>query len=129
MSEPIVDENLFWVPGPVWVVNRAGGVTVDDEGRPVLSDETTVARVEGRVEGERCNAIVVFTDRDLAERFIAGLPRPGQATATFRTPEHFAAFLQRAARRGETHVGFDPGEVVRFSPIQDVLDGIAKRKP
>jgi hypothetical protein len=115
--------DVFWVLGPPWVVVHEGKVAEDDSGLPLLLDGGKPVTIKG----ERNRGIVLFTDRDLADRCIAELRRQGQRPATFKSVEHFAAFLQRIQSRGETHVGFDPGKQVRFFSIERVLDAIPKR--
>lgn len=120
--DDLYDDRAFWIYAPVWVVAHGSEVAANADGVPVLTDEAGVATVKG----SRSFGVVVFTDRDLADEFVSRLPRPGQAAATFASPEHFGAFLQRAQKRGLTHVAFDPDVRGRFISIERVLEWISR---
>jgi hypothetical protein len=128
VDDPI-DAGVFLFSGPLWVIAAMNGVTTNEDGLPVLLREDGVVRARCVREetGESTLGIVVFTDRDLADRFCEALPKPGQTPATFPSKEHFFAFLQRVQRRGQTHVCFDPERHgTRTVPIERVLAGLPK---
>jgi hypothetical protein len=83
-----------------------------------------------------CPIIPVFSDLDLAQRFVERLGDGADyKPISTPTPEEFAIVLYRLAQLGETHVVFDPEPTdvytplprARMFPIHRVIDGIANR--
>ena len=90
------DHNEFWVTGPLWVV-------VERNPPP-----GSAGYAYGRADG--VEYLMVFTDRDLANRFVQHDDRlktlvPG----IVETPAQWLGLLELALQQGCTHVGFDPG--------------------
>jgi len=84
-----------------------------------------------RQDGTKGRHVPVFTDSDLAYRFIEGLEGKGAALKPFSSPtlEEFAVILLNLLELGDTHLGFDPEPThVRAIPIPRVLEGMRNRR-
>jgi hypothetical protein len=123
----LIEPDRFYLYAPPWVVCPAFAIAVGESGLPLLLVEESILLVGGTAPEGHTKAILAFTDRDLAETFISTLPRR-QEPATFRSLNHFAAFLRGAQARGLTYIVFDSIKPARFVPIQRVIDAIAQAK-
>lgn len=110
------DGNKFAVTGPCWiVVERA-------------SFDTKGQFAGGFVTGKigPASYVAVFTDRDLANRFVEhGGRLKTLVPALLETPQALIGFLEGCKPSGCTHVGFDRppiGNPVTVIPIQNVID-------
>lgn len=64
--------------------------------------------------------VPIFTDIDLAERYIRNEPLGGEPRA-IESPARLAAFLRALRADGHTHVGFDIGGTYPVTTIDEVL--------
>ena len=87
-----VEKEIFWVQS-AWVVANESAVRTDESGDRILVDETAIVHFKD----ERRRAVLVCSDSDLAARYIAKHGGPGLVPVSFKSREHFAAFLQRAS--------------------------------
>ena len=123
-----VDPNVFYSPGPLWVVAVRQTVGRDEKtAEPVAGNATAV--VSGSTKNRR--VIAVFTDEDLAERFAAQQGSPDLVPAKIRSAAEYVGLLEGWARAGFTHVAYDPGKAgtpARFMvPIARAADEIRQQ--
>jgi hypothetical protein len=93
---------------------------VGNEGARILSDPSSVIRIEG----ENGDAIALFTDLDWAERFIVGEQLADCEPARFLSVPAFFEFLLDMLRAGIKTCIFDPdagAEYARFVPLKRIV--------
>lgn len=92
----------------------------------------SVVRIEVELRGgSTAKCVPVFTDSDLAYRFIEKSSNNSQTWKPFSCPtvEEFAVVLLTLLGIGDTHLGFDLERThVRRIPIPRVLEGIKNRR-
>ena len=137
VSDPADDlglpANRFLAPLPWWVVVQSdtAGVRVrlDPHTRSIVPEarpvDGTGYLVLDAADGSTC--LAVFTDEDLAERFIRATDFPGVPLA-HSTPEHFLSLAQTLPAVC-SHVAFDPpgqvGARARWVvSLRDVLEAL-----
>jgi hypothetical protein len=109
-TEP--DTSLFSFPAYLAMRDAPGG-----------GEEVVVDRAEGQAP-----CLPVFTDQDLAERFVATLP-PGAMLTVVWGPDELAELVQQAAAAGVAHVVPDPGKRALRIPADVFLRAIAGLPP
>ena len=110
-SDP-VDPGRFVADLPVWLIVSQGFLT----GGP-LDPLVTTADV-GQV-------LQVFTDEDLASRYIQEQKMSGVVPLPVRTPAALRQLLEDFEKAGGGHVGIDAGQGrARLYAVQEILDGI-----
>jgi hypothetical protein len=113
MEDFPVDPGTFFVPGPVWVLERKAGGMVEYAG--------------GRTSKARY--LFVFTDLHLAEKFLEDAGAPGFAPRQMPSPAAYGSFLE-AVRPAYDRVAYDPpvvGSVGRTSfAIERVIDDVRR---
>src|SRR4051812_50196604 len=112
--------NTFLAPFPWWVVATRLEV-VGDEGAVRLGPDSGFLVLDA-ADGSTC--LAVFTDEDLADRFVAGSGFPGRPVG-IETPRRFVA-VARHVPPVCTHAAFDPppqvgGRARWVVPLQQVL--------
>jgi hypothetical protein len=115
-----VDPHVFDIVNPPWAVAETSRVD------PATGRGAGWA---GFTVGEK-RVIILFTDRDLAERFIERLARPNLAPCQFGTPRDYLRWLEEMAKHGYTHIGFDhePNRA-RLLPLARVLAEVRAQVP
>jgi hypothetical protein len=116
-------QDEFVITGPVWIVANKTAITLDDRLRITgYSDLSAILAME-TPQGD---AVVIFTDRDLAERSVEESGNSDLTIASFRTQADFLDFLQRIVNAGCPNVAFDPGARAHVLPIVDFLKAVKK---
>jgi hypothetical protein len=123
-----VDPNVFYSPGPLWVVAVRKTVGLDEKtGEPVANSATAI--VSGSTKNRRF--IAVFTDEDLAERFVAQQGSLDFIPAKILSAAEYVGLLETWPRTGFTHVAYDLGKArtpARFMvPIARAADEIKRQ--
>jgi hypothetical protein len=121
------DPNIFYAPGAAWVVAFRQTARWDETaGEAVATGATAV--ISGQTETRRF--IAVFSDKDLAERFIAQQESTDLVPAKIRNPAEYVSILERWGQAGFTHVAYDLGKLgtpARFMfPIARAIDEIKR---
>lgn len=94
MSEKAADDpRNFYFECPVWAILQ------DGDAEPV--ERVALVKVLDR------RVFLMFTDEDLAERFLAGCPTYGWIAYRVETMEELAGLVRRAEADGATDVGTD----------------------
>jgi len=120
-----VDENIFTVVGPLWLIAPCP--------QPTALVELCKTIVRGFVKskgGTLVPYVPVFTDGDLAYRFVERLGQVPGKLKPFMCPtlKELVILLQALVALGETRVGFDSEPThVRVIPISRVLQGVRNR--
>ena len=98
----------------------------NDVAVPVIVNEEGFLRVvlDPISGGEETHAIAAFSDRDLAERFLAWQDDPELVAVCLSDPEEFIAMLRRAIRRGETMLVFDPPNGPVVAAISELVEAM-----
>src|SRR5438105_2986953 len=92
----------FIFTSQLWFIADKSTVKHDPKtGAPDLGDGTGV--VCGKTSGKDC--VAIFTDLDLAQRFITQNGVPDLVPASFDTRQGFVAFLRRLAEVGHSTIG------------------------
>lgn len=123
-----IPPNAFLASFPWWVVaTRLEGV--GDEGAVRLGPDSGFLVLDA-ADGSTC--LAVFTDEDLAERFVAGSGFPGRPV-DIETPRRFVA-VARHVPPVCTHAAFDPppqvgGRARWVVPLKQVLAAMEFAEP
>lgn len=119
MEELDFDPNQFIVVNPLWYV--ADRKSLDDP------DARGVVFAKGVTSGGRA-FVAVFTDRDLAERFVERVRLPDAVPVEIRTPTEFLTILDYLAETGSEHelIAIDPesGQLPRIATIARVIQAV-----
>jgi hypothetical protein len=100
-----VSEAQFYAQFPLWYLATDGPVPAAD---PSLRARIPHGFIGGEADGT--GFVAVFTDTDLAERFVTANDLNGAALRRIRDARHFLKLLGRFPPEA-THVSFDPGGV------------------
>lgn len=112
----------YVIPGRVCVV-----VETPDGIPPVPG--TTQLLTTMHVSIGTIRAIAVFTDDDIADRFVAENKLNNASVITFKSPADFGIFLAAQAKQGASHIAFDPSTASKKPPIVfEIKDIIASIK-
>jgi hypothetical protein len=124
MDEPF-DPGQFLIRLPLFLVIRRQGPLPQ---KPA-DEPAGVVRVRGYVcvVGGGVRHVAVFTDRDLADRWVQHGDRlQTLVPAIIETPKQWIALLRGWELNGETRIGFDPGpesRPVHIFSLRAILDG------
>jgi hypothetical protein len=125
MDEPF-DPGQFLIRLPLWLV-------ITREGPPPqhpANEHAGVVRVRGYVclVNRGVRHVAVFTDRDLANRWVQHDDRlQTLVPAIIETPKQWIALLRGWELNGETRIGFDPGPdsgPAHIFSLRAILDGV-----
>jgi hypothetical protein len=123
-----VDPNVFYSPGPLWVVAVRQTVGRDEKTGDLVVNSATAVVGGGP---KNCRFIAVFTDEDLAERFVAEQGKLDLVPVKICSPADYIGLLEGWTRAGVVHVVYDPGKAgtpARFMvPIARAADEIKRR--
>ena len=125
-DDPGFDPDVFYSPGPLWVVAVRQTIRRDEKTGESVAGSTT-AVVSGSTKNRRF--IAVFTDDDRAERFVAQQGSPDLVPAKIRSAAEYVGLLEGWAAAGFTHIAYDPGDKgTRFKvPIERGIDEIRRK--
>ena len=113
----------FIISWPVWLVATGDSVERDERGRPVELKRRPAFRIAKK---DDLVAVHVFTDEDLADRYVRASGDPSLVTVSPDTRELLVRWLRRLAENGVNHVLFDAAPVGRFLPIERVVEGVER---
>jgi hypothetical protein len=118
VSADLIDPEAFVFGFPVWTV--ADGEKHGQRGFPTSIVLLTVLN--------KGDVMAVFTDVDLARRFIEEMPLPGKVPVELLTEEDLRAILSEFQRIKGDYVVFDvsarPQLRGRFCPVKQLLDSL-----
>lgn len=121
------DPNEFWVSGPLIAIVLTDGVT--ERGGFRTGALLKLGYKKG--DGTEGSLIPLFTDPDLAERFLQSLGEEGDRYHAVQpnTRAVLARLLEDVQRHGTTEVGFDPAPGHdRRAPIARVIAALRDRQ-
>jgi hypothetical protein len=126
MTDKPFDEGEFLVAGRLWLLIPSNVPTELGE----LCKYFLRAMLL-RPDGTTGQHVVVFTDVDLARRFVERLGERGKVLrpVACETLENEIALVEKLLELGDTHLGFDPESThVRSISIPRVLEGMRNRR-
>jgi hypothetical protein len=127
MSEGDIDFDTFVITQPPWVLVERGSVVLDAHDCIDRCDDSSGILRAGLPAGA---AVVVFTDKDLAERHARSIEGENLQAATFDSPDTFFGFLEWIVKFGTPNLLFDPGDKPRpkdrLIPIEDFLHNVKR---
>jgi hypothetical protein len=116
-EEGSFDRRIFDIYSPVWhIVSRIS----------LANPHLRMVVAEGGKEGAWW--IPVFTDQDLALRFLTRMNHPNMIALEMECPETWLLFLERLQHDGYERLAFDPepGQISRGGTIADVIKAVRK---
>jgi hypothetical protein len=119
-SDP-VSEGTFYVLGPVWYIVHRHALTLEPR-----------QTIEGLVVGttpKGTGFVPLFTDKDLADRFVKTQGGSELIPVRIMSPEDFLVILEQFKEQGHTHIGYDPGTTrVRLISIDNAIRDLRRSK-
>jgi hypothetical protein len=123
MEELDFDPNKFIIANPLWYV--AGRKSIDNP------DARGIIFAKGMTSGGR-TFVAVFTDRDLAERFIERANLTDAMPIEIQTPTQFLTILDYLVSTGSEHeliaIDPEPGQCPRIATVARVIQSVREQE-